>query len=104
MTADQITSFLKSKQNELSQRIAAIEADFKKGRSANFAEQNTERENDDVLDEIHQEAKQELEMVNNAILRIEQGVYGLCQHCEEQINPQRLNALPYTTTCIKCAK
>ncbi|KAF7785761.1 hypothetical protein PRUB_a0140 [Pseudoalteromonas rubra] len=104
MTADQLNSFLKSKQNELSQRIAAIEADFRKGRSASFAEQNTERENDDVLDEIHQEAKQELVMVNQAILRIEQGAYGLCQHCEEQINPERLNALPYTTTCIKCAK
>jgi len=104
MIAEQLSNILQDKKAELTKRIAAIEADFKKGRSADFSEQTTESENDEVLDEIHHEAKAELTLVNNAIHRIESGHYGLCQSCDEEINPERLKALPYTTTCIDCAK
>lgn len=103
MTAEQLSQLLTQKQQELSLRIAAIEADFRKGRSADFSEQTTECENDEVLDEIHHEAKHELSLVKQAISRINDGSYGICQHCQEEINPERLAALPYTTTCINCA-
>lgn len=99
----QLVQLLKDKQTELTNRIAAIEADFRKGRSADFSEQTTECENDEVLDEIHHEAKHELQLVNQAIDRIANGEYGVCQHCEENIHPERLAALPYTTSCINCA-
>jgi DnaK suppressor protein len=102
--SEQLVTTLTDKQVELTNRIAAIEADFKKGRSADFSEQTTESENDEVLDEIHHEAKAELSLVNNAILKLENGHYGICETCDDHINPERLKALPYTTTCIKCAK
>ena len=101
--SETIVKTLKDKQVELTTRIAAIEADFKKGRSADFSEQTTESENDEVLDEIHHEAKEELSLVNNAISKLQQGNYGICESCEDDITPERLKALPYTTTCIKCA-
>lgn len=101
---EQLVKTLKDKQVELANRIAAIEADFRKGRSADFSEQTTECENDEVLDEIHHEAKHELTLVNQAISRISQGEYGSCQECGEAIHPERLAALPYTTSCINCAK
>jgi RNA polymerase-binding transcription factor DksA len=104
MMTEQLASILKDKQVELTTRIAAIEADFKKGRSADFSEQTTESENDEVLDEIHHEAKIELSLVSNAITKLENGNYGTCEQCDEAINPDRLKALPYSTTCIKCAK
>lgn len=100
----QLANILKEKQQELTVRISAIEADFKKGRSADFSEQTTECENDEVLDEIHHEAKTELTLVNHALARIDSGDYGLCEKCNESINPARLSALPYTTTCIECAQ
>lgn len=103
MTFEQLLKVLHQKKADLTQRIAAIEKDFKKGRSADFAEQTTERENDEVLTEIRYEAKSELTLVHNAILQIEQGNYGRCVHCENIIHPERLLAIPYTTTCIKCA-
>jgi len=99
----ELAEALKEKQQELATRINAIEADFHKGRSQDFAEQATETENDDVLDEIHHEAKIELKLVNEAIIRLEKGIYGNCSNCDEPINPKRLTALPYTTTCIDCA-
>ncbi|PKI15741.1 TraR/DksA family transcriptional regulator [Colwellia sp. 12G3] len=103
MPSKEITTLLEDKKAQLIKRIAAIEADFHKGRSQDFSEQATETENDDVLDEIHHEAKLELKLVKSALERITDGLYGNCTECDEQINPARLSALPYTTTCIKCA-
>ncbi|MEW6989774.1 TraR/DksA family transcriptional regulator [Colwelliaceae bacterium 6441] len=104
MSTDTIVSSLLEKKAQLTQRISAIEADFKKGRSADFAEQTTESENDEVLDEIHHEAKHELKLINEALKRIEHDTYGYCSQCEEKIAKERLVALPYTQTCIACAQ
>ena len=103
MKIDEITNNLQAKEKELVTRIIAIENDFKKGRSPDSSEQTVETENDQVLDEIHHEAKRELQQVKDALVRINNGNYGRCQHCDESINPQRLTALPYINTCINCA-
>ncbi|KGJ96737.1 TraR/DksA family transcriptional regulator [Colwellia psychrerythraea] len=103
MPNKEITILLENKQAQLIKRIAAIEADFHKGRSADFSEQATETENDGVLDEIHHEAKLELTLVQSALDRIAGGLYGHCVECDEPINPDRLSALPYTIKCINCA-
>ncbi|XQW85250.1 TraR/DksA family transcriptional regulator [Thalassotalea piscium] len=104
MNVQQIAGLLKDKKVELTKRVDAIEADFKKGRSADFTEQNTESENDEVLDEIHHEAKVELQLVNEALQRLENGLYGKCSECEGDISSERLLALPYTKKCINCAQ
>jgi RNA polymerase-binding transcription factor DksA len=103
MPSQEITILLEDKLIQLTKRITAIEADFHKGRSQDFSEQATETENDGVLDEIHHEAKLELNLVKSALKRISDGLYGHCIECDEPINPDRLSALPYTTKCIKCA-
>lgn len=99
-----ILNELLEKKVELNQRINAIEADFKKGRSQDFSEQTSENENNEVLNEIHHEAKIELNLVNQAITRFENNEYGICSQCTEAINPERLRILPYIDTCINCAK
>lgn len=103
MSTEALFQMLEEKKVQLSKRISAIEADFNKGRSQDFSEQATETENDGVLDEIHHEAKAELKLINQALVRISQGRYGQCTKCEEPINPQRLHAIPYISTCIHCA-
>lgn len=103
MPGQEISILLKDKKAQLIKRIAAIEADFHKGRSQDFSEQATETENDGVLDEIHHEAKAELKLVVTALQRIETGLYGNCEECDEPIKAERLLALPYTARCINCA-
>ena len=44
-----------------------------------------------------------LGQVESALERIEQGAYGACVECEAKIPKTRLNALPYTPYCVKCA-
>jgi DnaK suppressor protein len=44
----------------------------------------------------------ELERIEKAIGRIEQGVYGQCEICTKPIPMARLKALPWATRCIGC--
>ena len=40
--------------------------------------------------------------VRTALARIADDSYGVCLHCEEDITPKRLNAVPWTSFCIRC--
>ena len=44
-----------------------------------------------------------LELIEAALERIEDGTYGSCTECGGRIPKTRLNAIPYTPHCIKCA-
>jgi len=41
--------------------------------------------------------------VRNALRRLDDGSYGLCETCGAAIAPARLDALPHTPRCIACA-
>jgi len=43
-----------------------------------------------------------LRAIDEAILRLNQGVYGICMDCEEEIPSARLDAVPWTRVCINC--
>lgn len=40
--------------------------------------------------------------VNAALLRIDDGEYGMCVDCEEEISPRRLRAVPWAARCVSC--
>jgi len=40
--------------------------------------------------------------VRSAIERLNDGSYGICLHCEEEIAPKRLKAIPWAELCIQC--
>ena len=44
-----------------------------------------------------------LGMIESALERIEEGSYGTCGECGGRIPKARLNALPHTPFCVKCA-
>src|SRR5271154_568386 len=68
----------------------------------------------DALDEVQHAAERELAIrnldresnllrnVRGALRRIDDGSFGVCLHCEEDISPKRLSAVPWTPYCIKC--
>jgi DnaK suppressor protein len=43
-----------------------------------------------------------LAKIEKALSRIESGAFGICERCEEEISPKRLEARPVTTLCIRC--
>jgi len=93
--------------DELAHRADAIDADVHHKNEPvekDFAEQVTQRENDDVLNAIGGEATQTVRLIDIALKKIENGSYGICDVCGEEIPAARLNAIPYASTCVKCAE
>jgi DnaK suppressor protein len=43
-----------------------------------------------------------LSSINQALIRIDDGIYGVCVDCKKPIAATRLKALPYALTCLKC--
>lgn len=103
MPFNDILKTLESKRAELEKRQSALQADLHKQHSKSFNEQSIERENDDVLQSLLLETRQELQQVTSALQRIAAGEYGKCSQCGTAISAQRLQALPQTGTCISCA-
>jgi DnaK suppressor protein len=68
----------------------------------------------DALDEVQHASERELAIrnldreshllrnVRSALRRIEDGSFGTCMHCEEEISPKRLAAVPWAQFCIQC--
>ena len=46
--------------------------------------------------------RQVLQLISEALERIEDETYGLCVHCESPIQPKRLEAVPWAGYCIQC--
>jgi DnaK suppressor protein len=46
--------------------------------------------------------RQLLRLVEGALARIREGSFGQCVSCGKDINPKRLEAVPWTSHCIEC--
>lgn len=103
MNTDLIKQQLLDKRASLGQRVSAIKADLAQGRPADFEEQASATENDDVLRSLQVEAEFEISQINRALNRIERGEYGSCEQCGADIGSERLEALPEATHCTSCA-
>src|SRR5215218_156009 len=53
---------------------------------------------------LRDRSKAELARVDAALKAIEAGSYGTCTSCGEAIAPERLEAIPWASTCIDCAR
>ena len=92
-------------EREVSDRINAIDRDIRhEGMSADWSEQASERENDEVLESLGNSSEEELAMIKFALLRIDEGNYFNCTECGEEIPRARLDLLPFTAHCVVCAE
>ena len=103
MSTEKQRQALTSKLQDLEGRLQSVTRDITKTLSSDFAEQATERENDDVLEEIARETQVSIQHLKAALQRLEDGSYGICGSCGEDISPQRLEVIPETTLCVNCA-
>ena len=69
----------------------------------NLEEQAVIRENDEVLEALSNEGREQLPLVEDALARLDAGTYGSCEVCKKAIALTRLEARPYATTCIACS-
>ena len=101
---DKLKDWMLRRREELNERLHNIKRDVTRKASADWSEQAQERENDEVIDALGNEAKIELNKINLALDRMQNDEYGYCRDCGEEIAPARLQAMPYADLCIKCAE
>lgn len=56
-----------------------------------------------TLARLGEAQRRELQQIDAAIARLEAGEYGVCSDCGQDIDPRRLEALPYALLCTECA-
>jgi DnaK suppressor protein len=90
--------------------LREISRSIKSGSEAKVGEETT----GDIYDQASSERDRELELIlsdrerqklhniDDALLRMDEGEYGICEECDEDIPLGRLKAMPFTRHCVKC--
>ncbi len=104
MSHEALRAELEERLGRLQSRLAKVKQEVTRAHSGDSAEQAQERENDEVVDAIGNETAQSIRDLQAALARIEDGSYGLCERCGEEIAAGRLEAIPEATRCISCAE
>ena len=98
-----VKAVLEAKLNELMQRANEIESSLSDPGNDDWSDNAVESEDDEVLAGIGDLTKKEIHEIRLALNLIDSGHYGTCTTCGHSISKERLTAMPYATTCIKCA-
>jgi DnaK suppressor protein len=56
----------------------------------------------EVLMGLGENERTKLRLVEEALTKIDEGTYGVCERCEEAIPVKRLELLPFTRYCVQC--
>ena len=56
----------------------------------------------EVLMGLGESERTKLRLVEEALAKIDEGTYGVCEHCDEAIPAKRLELLPFTRYCVRC--
>lgn len=91
------------RRQKLEDLLGRVEKSARRQLDKSFEEQAIQRENEEVLTSLDNSLNQEYGEITKALVRIETGDYGTCEACGTAISDARLDALPQTGLCIKCA-
>jgi len=105
-------AFLKTAREKLlemrRQVLREISNDLKQGREGakdegmdtyDLASEERDREISFILTDRERE---KLQAIQEALERVDEGAYGICDGCESEITEGRLEALPFTRLCVNC--
>ena len=100
---EEIVQKLNLKKQELQERLDRVEDSLRKTHAKDWSEQAQERENEEVVEKLEESVRIELNQIYEALSRVENNEYGVCEVCDGPIRVARLEALPYTNRCFNCA-
>src|SRR5919197_2621261 len=99
---------LTARRNELRKRLgaelAALGAQQLKAATGDAADAAFDHTGEELSSQLAELEARELNQIERALLRLKQGTYGVCEGCQKKIPVARLNALPFSTTCIECQR
>ncbi|MEL6584258.1 MAG: TraR/DksA family transcriptional regulator [Pseudomonadota bacterium] len=94
---------LENRRAELTGRLIAIEHDLDQPHTRDLEDQAVEVEGDEVLEKLGATNAKELLVIDAALARVNEGSFGYCVRCGAEIPAERLETLPATPYCVKCA-
>jgi len=94
---------LRTRMAELDTHLHTIEKALDETPDQDVEERAVERESDEVLEGLGNAELLESRMIKAALVRVAEGEYGYCVDCGDKITEERLDVLPATPKCRKCA-
>ena len=91
--------------SQLHDKIRDVRTENESGKMSNVLDQGESSEagiQEDIEFALIQMKSETLNKINEALGRLEEGAYGNCFECGEEIAPQRLRALPFAVRCREC--
>lgn len=91
--------------SEVQEKIKDVRAEGASGMMhavAEAGEASTAEIQDDIDFALIQMKAETLHKINEALTRLEEGSYGNCFECGDEISPKRLRALPFAVRCKDC--
>ena len=101
---DALRAELIAKKRELSERLERINANLRRTYNSDSKEMAKELEDSEVVDALGNEALEEIAKISAALIRLDNGRYGICSVCAEPIEADRMKVYPYADECIDCAR
>jgi DnaK suppressor protein len=102
---DQLKQALLAEQATLTRELAELQSTIKEegvGYSTHPADEGTAAFDQARDLAVQVTAEQTLKWVNDALARFNNGTYGLCLDCGQEIDAARLEAIPYAPLCLSC--
>jgi DnaK suppressor protein len=105
-TLDIYRQRLLAQRQQMVKRIFDLEDDLQIIGEAEREIERTDRvqaeASEEVLEQLDEQSRREVEAIDLALARIEAGTYGDCDVCGKAINLARLDALPMARRCTSC--
>jgi len=104
---DEIRQYLVSRRDELTRTLDGDLNSLKNFRVKTFgdmADVALDSAHGEINSQIAEVESKELTKIEHALQRIEDGEYGICEECKEEIPSVRLIALPYAICCVICQR
>jgi DnaK suppressor protein len=89
---------------EVALRKSGMEGSDSNGMPIHMAELGSDNFEQEFTLGLMEAEEDTLSLIEAALERVDQGSFGRCVECDGPISKARLNAIPYTPVCIKCAE
>ena len=97
---------LQEKQTELTREFSRSKneatSDLSGGGTEDFVDYAVSAYTKEFLLSLSDLERKTLQLVDDSLVRIQRGEFGICLECEKVISEKRLNAVPWTPFCITC--
>jgi DnaK suppressor protein len=102
---EELRTILEDRRREIQSEVQTRMKDVRADQGLGVVD-DVETSESDIQDEIEfaliQMKAETLHRINEALERLEEGTYGRCFECGEEIEPRRLRALPFAVRCKDC--